>query len=102
MYVIVYCCSCECFCGPRFSCSFYRMVLDDFGINLTENKGKNDTNISTVDPCTEDQPQDQTIWLTIKIAIAVIVVIGLFVIGLIIVKKRKWLRGKMMGLIGVI
>lgn len=76
--------------------------MDDFGINLTERKGKNDTNISTVNPCTEDQPQGQTIWLTIKIAIAIIGVIGLFVICVIIVKKRKWLRGKMMGLIGVI
>ncbi|XP_078340860.1 uncharacterized protein LOC111110634 isoform X2 [Crassostrea virginica] len=95
---------------------FERMALGDFGINLTENKGKNDTNITTVNPCTEDynytsspnqtafmedhQPQGQTIWLPITIAVAVVLVIGLFAIVVIVVKKRKLNSVRMMGLIG--
>ena len=93
------------------------MALGDFGINLTENKGKNDTNITTVNPCTEDynytsspnqtafmedhQPQGQTKLLPITIAVAVVLVIGLFAIVVIVVKKRKLNSVRMMGLIGV-
>lgn len=89
------------------------MALKDFGISLTEEKGTNDTNISTVNPWTKDfnytsspnltasmedhKLQDQTRWLPILIAVPVVLVIGVF-----IVKKRKWFHEKTMGLIGVI
>ena len=116
LYAAVYCCLGDC-SGPRFSCSFFRMALGDFGINLTENKGKNDTNITTVNPCTEDynytsspnqtafigdhQPQDEATCLQITIAMAILGAV-LFVIGVIVVKKRNWFREKMMGMIGVL
>ena len=101
--------------GARNSlnCSFFRMALKDFGISLTGEKGTNDTNISTVNPWTKDfnytsspnltasmedhKLQDQTRWLPILIAVPVVLVIGVF-----IVKKRKWFHEKTMGLIGVI
>ena len=87
--------------------------MKDFGISLTEEKGTNDTSISTLNPWMKDynytsspnltafiedhKPQDQRRWLPIPIAVPVVLVIGVF-----IVKKRKWFREKTMGLIGVI
>lgn len=105
MYVIVYCGSDDCD-DPGFCCSFYRMALGEHGIKLTEDKGKNDTSIGTVNPITEDynlttqspnqtafmgdhQPQGQTIWIPITIAVVVILVTGLVII---VAKKRKWFR----------
>lgn len=100
---------------PWILFSFYRMALKDHGIITTEDKGKNDTNISTVNHFTEDynyttqspnqtafmgnhQSQGQTIWIPITIAVVVILVI---VLVIIVAKKKKWFRGKIMGLIGV-
>lgn len=93
------------------------MALIDFGILLTKYGGINDTTISTVYPGTEKynytsspnqtafigdhQPQDEATCLQITIAMAILGAV-LFVIGVIVVKKRKWFREKMMGLIGVI
>ena len=91
------------------------MALGDHGIKSTENKGINNTNISSVNPITEDynytnqspnqtafmgdhQPQGQTIWIPITIAVVVILVTGLVII---VAKKRKWFRGKIMALIRV-
>ena len=91
------------------------MALGDHGIISTEDKGKNNTNISTVKPITEDynyttqstnqtafmgdhQPQGQTICITITITLVVILVTGLV---FIVVKNRKWFRGKIMALIRV-
>ena len=87
------------------------MALGDHGIRST----KNNTTISSVNPITEDynytnqspnqtvfmgdhQSQGQTIWIPIIIAVVVILVI---VLVIIVAKKRKWFRGKIMGLIGV-
>ena len=89
--------------------------MGDHGIISTENMGKNNTNISSVNPITEDynytnqspnqtafmgdhQPQGQTIWIPITIAVVVILVTGLVII---VAKKRKWFRGKIMALIRV-
>lgn len=102
------------------------MTLENFGINLTKHKDKNytntSTNISTVNPWTEDHNyttspdvnsnqtefmgglnlQDQRTWIPIAIVVGVGLVICIAIA--FIIKKRKWFCEKMhmMGLFEVI